>query len=234
MKTSARILFVLVIALASWQQVSAKCGGACISIDSIGNSFSQMDTAYLKAGDLLKIYAKYDNNCMMMLSSQYPNMELVFYRDGVAFDTTSIEDAKFDNIWTWYTHINIDQPGLYEVFFIGFYQPNYPCRKILVLDKNEDISSGHVPAAVENNTGSGMNFMIYPNPSYDGFINIAGKELEYATRVEIMDVAGAKVFDAMPNSGNTLQIPTENFHKGLYIVRIESQGKSFIQKVVIN
>jgi hypothetical protein len=234
MKTSVRVIFILTLTLVSYQQVSAKCGGACISIDSIGNSIHQTDTAYLKAGDLLKIYAKYDQNCMYLIAPQFPQMELVFYRNGIPFDTTSIEDATYDNIWTWYTHIYIDQPGLYEVYFIGYYQPDYPCKKILVLDESEEVSQGPLPAAMENHSNTGMDFMIYPNPSKDGIIHIAGKELEYATKIEVLDVAGSKVFDAMPNSGGTLQIPTENFHRGLYMIRIEYRGTSFIQKVVVN
>ena len=98
----------------------------------------------------------------------------------------------------------------------------------------EQFSVGPLPAAVENNEGSNFHFSIYPNPSNNGFLNISGEGLEYISRIEILDVAGAKKFDARPSTLNGFQIPTENFHQGLYIVRIESQGKLFIQKVVIN
>jgi hypothetical protein len=78
------------------------------------------------------------------------------------------------------------------------------------------------------------NFLIYPNPSLDIF-NIKIGDIRPQS-LEVTDVSGKiilsqKVFD---NSGSDLQINMTNASKGIYFIKIATDEKSVVKKLVKN
>lgn len=155
-------------------------------------------------------------------------MLLVWYKDGVAYDTTSLVNTTYDNVWTYYTQFDATEPGLYEVYFMGFYQPNAPCRKIRVIENSEQ-SGGAISGIEENNK---THVKLYPNPSSNGLIYIEIQES--AAQVEIFDISGMKIQDVMGRNNDLMVINTAALRKGMYLVRIYQSTGVVTQKVLVN
>lgn len=75
-------------------------------------------------------------------------------------------------------------------------------------------------------------FYIYPNPTKGRFTIQSGNQ--YINSIEIYDVTSKKVFEQY-NRPNTLnpEITIPHFQKGMYFVRVYSQEKSAISKLII-
>ena len=68
---------------------------------------------------------------------------------------------------------------------------------------------------------------IYPNPS-DGIINV---ELTSVSKVELFDIQGGKVYTA--SDVLNLQIQTDMFSKGIYILKINDNKGTTTHKISI-
>lgn len=229
MRKNAIIFICMLAALCCGKFVYAGCTGLCLSLDSIGDyNPNSIDTAYLPPGGNVKIFATYNEACHMIMEAQ---MRLVWYKDGLPFDTTDISDATFDNIWTYYTQYFIYEPGLYEIYFIGFYQPNYPCKKIRVLKEN-NAAAENPSAGLEETKQNEDGILIYPNPSYEGVLYINSKKS--VAQVELFDINGIKVLDMIVEQNNLVTLNTHSYKKGLYLLRISGNGDISTKKVMIN
>lgn len=83
-------------------------------------------------------------------------------------------------------------------------------------------------ASVEDAFAS--NFKIYPNPAED-FITIESKNSSINS-IEIFDLLGKSIYSKMKPSNNVIDV--SDFSKGVYLLKLESEGKSLTKKIVIN
>jgi hypothetical protein len=230
MKPTLRVLVLLICVTIPSNQLLAGCAGLCLSLDSTSTPGSSTleDTTYIQNGSSAKIYAIYNNACKMILEGANPQMQLVWYKDGITYDTTSLVNATYDNIWTYYTQFYATEPGLYEVYFMGFYQPNSPCRKIRVIENSEQI--GGAISGIEENGETHVK--LYPNPSFNGIIYV--ETTESIMQVEILDISGMKIQDVMGGNNYNLVINTTTMRKGMYLVRIYQSTGVVTRKVMVS
>lgn len=102
--------------------------------------------------------------------------------------------------------------------------------KIYAVDKafnysNEIVVSDTTLKVVENDT---LDFKIYPNPVVD-FINIESNNTKISS-ISMYDILGNNVLSLNKLNNNRLNISSLN--AGVYIVKIEADGKSLIQKII--
>ena len=83
------------------------------------------------------------------------------------------------------------------------------------------ISSGKIPLGIEN---------IYPNPFTDK-INIRFADDQHSYKIKIFNLNGQGVFETTANNCNGVVID-EIKNKGFYLIKIESEGESFIRKII--
>lgn len=77
-------------------------------------------------------------------------------------------------------------------------------------------------------------FQVYPNPSH-GEINISlGKLMTESFEVIISDMAGNKVHSESFSDVQNFKLNTKGLSKGVYILRIKTELKSYTQKIIIN
>lgn len=74
------------------------------------------------------------------------------------------------------------------------------------------------------------NFKIYPNPAED-FITLESKSSRI-TSIEIFDLLGKSIYSKIESSNNKIDV--SDFSKGIYLLKLESEGKSLTKKIVIN
>jgi hypothetical protein len=231
MRKNTIIFICLLLAIASCRSANAGCTGLCLSLDSLGYNPNLIDTAYITPGGNVKIFATYNEACHMIMEGQNPAMQLVWYKDGVPYDTTDLSNATYDNIWTYYTQYYFDEPGLYEIYFMGFYQPGYSCKQIRVLEKNNTVGGGPFTSA-ENIKENDDQILVYPNPSYEGMIYIHSKKS--GSRIELFDINGTKILDMVIEKNNLTTLNTYSYKKGLYLLRISVNGDICTRKILIN
>ncbi|GAA3638150.1 T9SS type A sorting domain-containing protein [Flavivirga jejuensis] len=76
---------------------------------------------------------------------------------------------------------------------------------------------------------STSNFKIYPNPAKD-YITIQSKDLKINS-IEIFDLLGKSIYSKIEPSDNKINV--SNFSKGIYLLKLESEGKSLAKKIVV-
>ena len=101
-----------------------------------------------------------------------------------------------------------------------------PNRFKIVFDENNlDATSDHLES----------NFQLYPNPSTSDIVYMKGEVLlGNETHIEIYDVVGNRVSGKKysDSSSDTLAINVSSLADGMYIVKVNSQGKSFSKKLL--
>ncbi|TXK72854.1 T9SS type A sorting domain-containing protein [Mesonia sp. K4-1] len=101
-----------------------------------------------------------------------------------------------------------------------------PNRFKIVFDENSlDATSDHWVS----------NFQLYPNPSMGDVVYIKGENfLGNKVSIEIYDVVGNRVSEKKysDSSSDTLAINVSSLADGIYIVKVNSQGKSFSKKLL--
>lgn len=97
--------------------------------------------------------------------------------------------------------------------------------KIVFEANNLDATSDHLES----------NFQLYPNPSMGDVVYIKGENfLGSEVNIEIYDVLGNRVSEKKysDSSSDTLAINVSSLVDGMYIVKVNSQGKSFSKKLL--
>ncbi|WP_250434471.1 T9SS type A sorting domain-containing protein [Hanstruepera flava] len=117
-------------------------------------------------------------------------------------------------------------------------------RIISVREENIDSWRGEVIAAtlrVDNITASttlsrkdfdskNNAFTIYPNPSRSK-LNITLPTIEHASKVEVYNILGARVYSTVLNKLNT-SINVSQWNNGVYLVRVSSDSGTFTKRFV--
>lgn len=136
-------------------QVNAGCTGICISSDPAG--LVNADTLNLSGGSV-NVYAHYNGACAMIGFDT-----LVWFRDGLPFDTTTSADAVFNGVWTYTTTISINSPGVYTVFPIQFITPTTQCGSILVQTRTSLYVVQHAQASLTLHQPSSQRIVVNNN-----------------------------------------------------------------------
>ena len=230
------IIAGLVIVLSNNQFVIAGCQNVCLSLDSA--VYNPNDTTYIESGGNVRIFARYNGACRLIMEGANPTMQLVWYKDGVPYDTTTLTDATYDNIWTYYTSFYVTEPGVYEVYFMGFYQPNYPCGRIYVLPEEEIQSTQTMQSVIPEAAGIENEevkngYRIYPNPTSEGYFYIDNLSDLNINNIEVYSIGGQKVLSIVPNGSEILTINTLDFRPGIYIIRIDSEKGITNEKILV-
>ena len=71
---------------------------------------------------------------------------------------------------------------------------------------------------------------IYPNPTYDGFVNIVSSEIG-AKFVELFDINGRKVLSTLIDDD---RLDVSSLESGFYMTQITVNGKTTVSKLIIN
>jgi len=91
--------------------------------------------------------------------------------------------------------------------------------------------------SVENTTLAVSNISLYPNPAVD-FVNISINSDEVLNNVDITvyAITGSVIYQAKENfTGNSsIQIPVQNWRKGMYLIRIGNDENAAIKQLIIN
>ncbi|MFK8007157.1 MAG: T9SS type A sorting domain-containing protein, partial [Saprospiraceae bacterium] len=74
------------------------------------------------------------------------------------------------------------------------------------------------------------NIQIFPNPTSD-ILNIKMENSSQAN-FSIFDIYGKKVLEKMEVNQNKIQLSTSTFSSGIYFLKIEMEGKEFVQKFI--
>jgi hypothetical protein len=91
-----------------------------------------------------------------------------------------------------------------------------------------NVNAGQTLSVVKNEI---ENFAMYPNPVSNGQLNISSNSWA-DKQVEIYSISGQRVYSKLVKNKEVLDI--YNLNKGIYLVRIEEEGKIATRKLVVN
>jgi Secretion system C-terminal sorting domain len=91
-----------------------------------------------------------------------------------------------------------------------------------------------LPATLASNEFEHNNFVIYPNPSSDIF-NIKIGDI-HPQLIEVTDILGKIIISEkdFDNSGNEIKIDMTNITNGVYFIKIATDNKSVVKKIIKN
>ena len=75
---------------------------------------------------------------------------------------------------------------------------------------------------------------IYPNPTVDGKFNVELPENTVETHVEVVNLMGAIIYTSQVTESNRVTFDIAEQPKGIYLVRIISNGNSITKKIIYN
>jgi hypothetical protein len=86
-----------------------------------------------------------------------------------------------------------------------------------------------------NEVDDNVEFVLYPNPSTDGNVNIKFNNTSSSILTTITDLSGKQVFSQQYNNqGEQIQqIDVSAFAKGLYIISIENETSKLSKKLIL-
>jgi hypothetical protein len=88
--------------------------------------------------------------------------------------------------------------------------------------------------SIENKSKK-QGFTIYPNPAIGNITVQSSTTKTYNRTVEVVDMIGRKVTSlTLPANQNVININTQNFGNGVYLVRVNDGNEMIIEKLVIN
>lgn len=207
-----KVIAILIIVIAFAPDLKAGCTGLCISSDQAGTM--NQDTLDLSAGPV-NIYAHYNGACALIGFDT-----LVWFRDGLPFDTTTSADAVFDGVWTYTTTIQITVSGVYTVYPIQFIVATTQCGEINVM--NGSITG--ISDQVKNVHAS--EYSMYPNPAKGDEVFISYPNGTTITEIKMFDMTGKNCPINIYYSDDTkITIRTSDMKGGTYIITvIDSAG----------
>jgi subtilisin-like proprotein convertase family protein len=87
------------------------------------------------------------------------------------------------------------------------------------------------PIAVTCNNKNNDQINIYPNPANDFIVisNLPDKTI----RIELTDIIGNSIISETPVKDNFIELKPLYISKGIYFLKIESEGQTFIRKVLV-
>ena len=72
--------------------------------------------------------------------------------------------------------------------------------------------------------------MLYPNPANEEAIVHVDGIISQNTKLEVVNILGQVIYSSSARSNSDLFINTLNFETGMYIYRLNDNGKIFVQE----
>lgn len=230
MKASKTLSFLFLLSGIFFFSSNAKagCTGVCIGIDSTDTETTlhlyATDTVYASNG--VRIFSHYNGSCYTLMQSN--NVQLVWFRNGLPYDTTDNSDARYDGIWTYTTGITVTQPGLYQVYFSNFIQPGYECRSVLVMAGSDPAVTG-----ISSFDFAGDQFTIFPNPASGGQFSIQSEKGTHFTSIHAYNAQGKEMTVYGIRTGeNTSDYILLNAEAGMYLVSFTTEAGMTVTKKI--
>jgi len=155
-------------------------------------------------GEEVKIFKVWNGGTLLASFNEYNGDEIPAVIESIGADGNPIViPCNFGNFW-----LDIQCPSGNCVFNAS---QNVVCKT------GEKLSSETVA--------------IYPNPAID-FINIELPFADESYTINVLDLSGRVVETISSNGGQTM-LSTENLNAGLYMVNVESETRTYTQKVQI-
>jgi hypothetical protein len=178
------------------------------------------DSIYFISNDLL--YKTYDNGISFsFVSANNPTNSLIMsVNNSLITDNLASISIDIGNSW-----LNLYETGVLKFIknigeFIYFYNSRtFEIYKIHL--ENIDILTNISKYRFENNIKT---FMIFPNPT-TGQLQVP----KNSTSIVITDLLNKQVFESNVNTSNELDISF--LPKGMYIIKLEIDGKNIVQKI---
>jgi hypothetical protein len=195
-------------------QAAAGCGGVCIFASQNQHYYAVNDTVQLSQGSAM-LYANYNDCCNALFGG---NTSLVWCRNGVPFDTTSGGTLLSPGMYT--QQLNVNQPGVYTVFFINFVYPNNPayvCGTVTVMEHSgPSLTSAPAPLQEQSLT----RIAVYPNPA-SGEATITSES--GLMTVKVFTQNGSEIVYAEGNAElKMLNLDVSGFPPGIYIIEAQT------------
>lgn len=169
-------------------------------------------------GEYIYEYDEY-NNCVSMTE---------YYYDEIESKTEYLHDLQISSE-TVHTYID------YEDDFYSYVQPTHSNMVIEAItyrtDENYDFyvdceylyKYDELSVSLEEND---VTFNVYPNPAND-MINIEAQDIEL---VELYDIYGRMLYSEDINDNTSIDI--SDFAEGIYFIKIYSEGKNSVKKII--
>lgn len=161
-----------------------------------------------------------------------PIRQLIWTRDGIPFDTTNESHSIYDGELFYVTTMWVNQPGNYQVWY---YTPNNQFMQfgqVTVLQCSSDESNvniGVTSIPIELGVES---FSLYPNPATNGYVNV---EFDQGiARIECFDNSGKKLWDTNIIGETLVQINTNGWKSGIYVIQLHTTKGLLRKKLIIN
>ena len=203
-------------------KVYAGCGGVCLYKNYAGSyNRAISDTIYAGSGTV-KIYAVYNQSCRSLKFDT-----LIWFRNGIAIDTTSASDADFDGVGIYTTPFEVSLPGIYTVGLKRFpTSTGAGCGQITVLMGAQ--------TSIDPVSGFNEELLVFPNPSLDGHfvVNLPSEAGEYT--MQVYNTLGEMVID-MRRANDKLEFSLSNFTNGMYYAKLtNNSGKCLSKKIFLS
>jgi hypothetical protein len=85
---------------------------------------------------------------------------------------------------------------------------------------------------IKDNQSSNIQFSMYPNPAKSGVVNVRLPENSVSWNVNILDLSGRACWSSTGKTG-TVVLDTGNLSKGMYLVQIQNETGTGIQKLMV-
>ena len=219
MKTPILPTILLLIGLFFNANLYAGCTGVCLHKDTIAAVSGASDTVVISPSSSTTIFASYNGACALMMAST--NVTLIWFKDGIAFDTTNASNTFFDGVWEYTSPLTVSSSGVYTVYFMGFESPINQCGQVVVLNGTGESE----PNRAVNS--SFKDFTIFPNPSNDV---ITIKSNYSNDQFDLLNHLGEKLLQFNVSNGQS-NFSIAHLDTGIYFLRQNQTNR--IQKLVV-
>jgi hypothetical protein len=85
---------------------------------------------------------------------------------------------------------------------------------------------------IKDNQNSNIQFSLFPNPAKSGVVNVRLPENSASWNVSILDLSGRVCWSSTGQTG-TIVLEAGNLSKGMYLVQIQNETGTGIQKLMV-
>ncbi|CAM1344331.1 fibronectin type III domain-containing protein [Tenacibaculum amylolyticum] len=197
------------------------------------NQRSSLTTIPVNISQLTNPYAQFSVFSVNSYAEAYNTIEVnLIDTTGQKFNLLTLQENT-DNGWKTYTYdissFPINGNNIKLEFIITENSPNNPYHNDILIDDIK-IDDENVLSTEDNINFTNL-FKYYPNPVTDNLTIISNTTSEI-TKVEIYNNLGQKLISKKINKTNKTKIDTSNLPVGIYLVRVFSNSKNNIFRIV--
>ncbi len=209
--------------------------GVIITEDSLWGTTSQWNQANAYAGGAYGPMCGYENMPGTVPASQmhYDHVARTILDSPFGTEGSLPNPIAANAVHSYSYSIDIPETWRYDkLHFIGFLLNNETGE---ILNANNVIS--HYVNINEQQKNE-INFSMYPNPAKNEVSVVFDLKTNGTAELQLIDLMGktvlTKVVNQTAEASQLVRFNTENLRNGTYILKLQSQGQSFVQKLVIN